>query len=385
MNNVKFQSARKHQRGFTLLELLLATIVFLIVAGAALSLFRTEQPLLNRQQNYAGLNISMRNAVAQIQLDMENAGTGYYPGTNISDSPVGITIVNQNPTAPCNNSTTFTYSSTCFDTLNIISMDPNTPAVHPDNGTFTPAPTGDCIATTSSPIYLIPPTGVTAAALASDYHNGDELLLVNFTTTETTSGATSTSQMTTILLSGMTGSGGSATTFTSGTNTAVKLTFNATNADGSNSVANDPLGITTSSANPKLATSFCSSASSTPAWVMRLAPVTYWVDTTTPSDPTLKRTQNGVDSVLAEQVIGFKAGAVTWGGTDDTATYSYNAATDYNNQWWLIRSVQVAVISRTTPHPDATFTYRNAFDGGPYQVESEIATINPRNLSMNNN
>jgi len=223
---------------------------------------------------------------------------------------------------------------------------------------------------------VYPPTGTTAAALASDYHNGDQLLLVN----------SSNSQMTTITLSGLAGSGGTAATYTSGATTGVKLTFNITNADGSNSSTNDPLSLTTS-LNPKLGTSFCSTD-----WIMRLAPVTYQVDTTTASNPKLTRTQAGTTSVLAEQVIGFKVGAIAWNVTDDTTGYSYNASNSstaspvgYSNEWWLIRSVQVALIGRTTPNPDPTFTYRNGFDGGPYQIASEIATINPRNLSMNNN
>ena len=104
---------------------------------AALTLFSVEQPLLNRQQNFAGLNIAMRNAVAQIQLNTVNAGTGFYPGTNIPDWPVGVTIINSNPSSACNTPSTFTYSSTCFDKLNIITTDPNTPPAHPDNGGFT--------------------------------------------------------------------------------------------------------------------------------------------------------------------------------------------------------------------------------------------------------
>lgn len=380
MTGRKSHILRGREHGFTILELLIATVVFLVVAGAALTLFQVEQPLLNRQQNFASLNIAMRNSVAQIQLDLVNAGTGYYPGTNIPDWPVGVTIVNSNPSSACNTASTYTYSSTCFDTLNIIATDVNTPPSHPDNGTFSFSGT-DCIATTSSPIYVYPPTGTTAATLASDYHNGDQLLLVD----------TANSKITTILLNA------APTTYTSGSYTGVKLAFNVTNTDGTNSSTNDPLSITTclvsttpcpaADLNPKLNTSFCSTD-----WILRLQPITYQVSTATASDPELTRTQGGTTSVLAEQVIGFKVGAIAWNATDDNSTYSYAASNSssstpfgYSNEWWLIRSVQVALIGRTTPNPGPTYTYRNGFDGGPYQVESEIATINPRNMSMNNN
>jgi prepilin-type N-terminal cleavage/methylation domain-containing protein len=379
MSNATKQTSQQNARGFTILELLIATAVFVVVAGAALSLFSVEQPLLNRQQNFAGLNIAMRNSIAQLQLDVANAGTGYYPGTNFPDWPVGITIVNSNPASACNTPSTFTYSSTCFDTLNIIATDPNTPPSHPDNGGFTFNGT-DCIVTTSSPVYAFPPTGTTAATLAADYHTGDQLLLVD----------TANSKITTIKLSG------APATFTANGSTGVKLVFDVTNSDGTNTTTNDPLTITTclvtttpcpaGDLNPKLNTSFCSTD-----WILRLAPITYQVSTATASDPELTRTQGGTTSVLAEQVIGFKVGAVAWNVTDDTIPYSYFASNSssstpvgYSNEWWLIRSVQVALISRTTPNPGSTYTYRNGFDGGPYQIESEIATVNPRNLSMNN-
>jgi prepilin-type N-terminal cleavage/methylation domain-containing protein len=383
----KYPSMRE-ARGFTLIELMIAMAVFVVIGGAALSLVAYQEPLFNRQQNFAGLNIAVRNALAQLQLDIVNAGTGYYAGTDIPDWPVGVTVVNSNPSTACNTPATYTYSSTCFDQLNIITTDPNTPPAHPDNGGFT-FNSADCIATTASPAYVFPPAGTTAATLAADYHNGDQLLLVD----------TSNSKITTIKLTA------APTTYTANGQTGVKLIFNTTNNDGTNTAANDPLSVTTclvtttpcpaADINPKLNTSFCSTD-----WIMRLAPITYQVDTSNASDPKLDRVAGGTTSVLAEQVIGFKIGAVVWNSTDDTIPYSYvssnnNAAgtcsgqsstpTGYCNEWWDIRSVQVSLIARTTPVPEATYTYRNGFDGGPYQIEAAMTVVNPRNLSMNGN
>jgi len=370
--------------GFTLLELLVAMAVFVVIAVAALGLFAQHIPLFTRQQNFSGLNITIRNAVSQLQLDVVNAGSGYYPGINFPDWPVGVTIVNSNPSSACNTGTT--YSSTCFDTLNVISTDPNTPPAHPDNGTFSFGTT-DCIATSASPMYVYPPSGTTAAALASDYQNGDQLLLVD----------TANSKITSIKLTA------APATYTSGSNTGVKLIFNATNTDGTNTAANDPLSITTclisstpcptADLNPKLNTSFCSGD-----WILRLQPITYSVNTSNAADPQLVRTQNGTTTVVADQIIGFKVGAAAWsvnddvGGSSPPPPYSYfasNASTasnvGYSNEWWLIRSVQVSLIGRTTPVTDPTYTYTNGFDGGHYQIESAMVVINPRNMSMNNN
>jgi prepilin-type N-terminal cleavage/methylation domain-containing protein len=365
---MKKTARAKNDRGFTLLEMLIALAVFAVISAAVLSLFATDQPLFNRQQNLSSLNITIRNAISQLQLDVVNAGTGYYPGTDIPDWPVGVTISNSNPTSACNNSTTYTYSSTCFDTLNIISTDPNTPAARPDNGTFV---AGDCAVTTASPIYVTPPTGTTPAQLAADYQNGDELLLVN----------AGNSQMTAITLTA------APTTYPTGASPkGVKLVFTANTAiptppttAGTNTSAGDALGITTVY-NTKLATQFC-----TTDWIMRLLPVTYQVDTTTATNPKLVRKQAGVTSVVAEQVIGFKVGALARNTTDLTTGYSYNSSTGYSNEWWFVRSLQVSLIARTTPVSDPTYVFRNGFDGGPYQIESAMTVINPRNLSLNNN
>ena len=89
---------------------------------------------------------------------------------------------------------------------------------------------------------------------------------------------------------------------------------------------------------------------------MRLEPIVYWVDTSTASDPALSRTEGGAlsapcvlpnCSVLAQQVIGFKVGAMLWDktiSTDGQTGYDYNAtSTGYNNSFWEIRSIQLSL------------------------------------------
>ena len=354
----------RRDRGFSLIEFLLAATIFVIISGAALALFAKHQPIFNQQQSMAGLNIAVRNAVSQLQLDTINAGSGYYQGINIPDFPIGLTIQN-NTTTPCNTPSTYTYGPNCFDQLNIIAIDPNTPPAHPsDNGS-------NCVSTTSSILFANPISPTTNAQLAADYHNGDEVLVVK----------SDGSLMTTAVLS-------KDAQVTGG---KVQLQHNPTANDGSN--ATDPAGITTYP-NNKLGTSFC------PAdWILKISPITYKVDTSTPSDPKLIREQpsgSTNDVVLAEQVIGFKVGAIIWNSctgscvSDDGSTYIYDASTytsggvseAYN--YSLIRSVQIELIGRTTPKPDSTYQYRNGFDGGPYQIESVSVVVNPRNLTMNN-
>jgi hypothetical protein len=74
--------------------------------------------------------------------------------------------------------------------------------------------------------------------------------------------------------------------------------------------------------------------------------------------------------------------------------YNYDASTyDVNNispppydsayMFSLVRSVRVSLIARTKPSTDPSFTFRNPFDGGPYQVQGASVVVDPRNLSMN--
>ena len=345
-------SITKHKSpaGFSLVELTVAMAVFLVIGGAAVALVKMHVPIFTSQQNQTGLNLSMRNAVAQMQIDVVNAGTGYYQGVNIPSWPIGITVVNSAPGTGCYDSTAKTYSSTCFDTLNVIAMDQNTPPSNPsDIG-------ANCVSTTSSSLFVTPVGTTTLAQLAADFHSGDQLLLVK----------SDGSQMTTTIL---TGDGAV-------TGGKVKLPHNPTGAAGTNTTANDPLALSNSADSNKLGVQFCNTD-----WVLKLAPITYQVDASDPTDPKLTRTEGGQTNVIAEQIIGFKVGASIWnGGTD--STYNFDAKT-YSTpyDWSLIRAVRVSMIGRTPA--DVKNTFRNSFDGGAYKIESVSVVINPRNLSMN--
>lgn len=338
----------KAAAGFSLIELMVAMLIFLVIGGAAVGLVKKHVPIFTSQQNQTGLNISMRNAVAQMQIDVVNAGTGYYQGVNIPAWPIGITIVNSSPGTGCFNAANFTYGPTCFDRLNVIAIDQNTPPANPsDIG-------ANCVSSTSSSLFITPVGATTLSQLAGDFHSGDQVLLVK----------SDGSQMTTTILT-------SDGQITGG---KVKLAHNPTGADGTNTVANDPLALSNDADNNKLGTQFCNTD-----WVLKLAPITYAVDATDPTDPKLTRTQSGVTNVVSEQVIGFKVGASIWNGTTDN-TYSFDSSS-YQYDWQRVRAIRVSLIGRT--NVDGASNFRNTFDGGPYKIESVSVVINPRNLSMN--
>ena len=82
--------------------------VFLVVSAASFTLFSRHETLLSQTQGIAGLNIGLRNALSQIQMDVVNAGSGVIQGPNVPAWPVGVTIINSNPTtAQCNPSATY--------------------------------------------------------------------------------------------------------------------------------------------------------------------------------------------------------------------------------------------------------------------------------------
>jgi prepilin-type N-terminal cleavage/methylation domain-containing protein len=366
--------------GFTLIELLVAMTVFLIVGGAAMTLFKQHASTFGDQQNQVGVNISLRNALSQVEMDTVNAGTGYYSTTDIASSPIGVTISNQAGGAGCTVAGSFLYNAACFDTLNIVALDPATTPAHPDNA----AGTGGCTLTNNTTTNLVVPTGNdptgkpwTAASYAGQFSKGDQILYIN---------GQGTFMSTAIL----TGAGGTAAP-------EVVLSHNATNADGTNNTSpvNDRLGLTTDPANPlkKTTNSFCAATD----WVVRLLPISYTVNVAnavgnpgSPSDPQLIRTQNGVQSVVADQIIGFKVGAalLNTAAGNTSGAYNYDTTTYSNGVacagcFDLIRSVRVTVIGRTPPNLASANNFKNQFDGGPYKIESLSVIINPRNLSMN--
>lgn len=345
-----------HARGFTLLELMITMAVFLVVGGAAVSLVARHVPVFTTEQNQAALNFGLRNAVTQMQIDVANAGEGYYQAADTAGWPIGITVKNQQNTTGCWNATTLVYSASCFDTINIIASDRSTPPSHPSNSS------GGVVSTTSTTDLYLTPTGTTTLAqLAGYYKQNDQILLVSNDGT----------QMTTAKLT--------ADAVVSGA--YVKLVHTQTTAGGINaSTTNDPYSISTNVDASGLTDTFDNND-----WVIKLAPITYSVDTSNATNPRLMRAQAATsgsaatNDVIAEQVVGFKVGVSQWNGTTDQP-YVYNSWTYSTPDFTKVRAVRVTVIGRTPP--DISNRYRNSFDGGPYKIEAVSVVVNPRNLSM---
>ena len=348
MNNTYSRSAgfsprrsARHASGFTLIELMIAMTIFLIIGGTALTLFRSHARVFAVQQNQAAINIGMRNGLSQMEMDIVNAGTGFYTAAPISSFPVGITVQN---------------SAGAFDTLNIVT--PNT-ALAPSHPAGNAAGVA-CADTTTGILFLVPvpASGLTAANFAA----GDELLLMTGGTT-----VSGRNQMTTVVV----------LTSVQGPGAKITLTTTTTNLDGSNNPANvpnpDPAGLTTNDNTGigELGVGFCPATD----WVVKLAqPVKYTVNGTNQ----LTRTQGGNTDLIADSIIGFKVGAATFNAAGASAGYSYANGTYKADE---IRSLRVSLIGRTAPNSDDP--YRNTFDGGAYKIEDLSTIINPRNLSMN--
>ncbi|MFI5110214.1 MAG: type II secretion system protein J [Terriglobales bacterium] len=377
-------------QGFSLLELLVATAVFMLIAGTAFTLFSKQELASELVQGQVGLNIALRNAATQLQIDLANAGSGYFQGSNVPSWPVGVTIVNNVVASgsSCYNSGSSTYGASCFDQVNIIAA--ANPATYPPvNATDSSgaAGVGNCSNTNTGIAYGQAASGLTLAQTAAKFSSGDQLLFLTSTGNYITS----------VVLTAAPTVAGSAVKFTF--NATLDQTVSSINYKGYNALAHDPLDITACDGlstcstaaqgqpGSKLGEQFCGTD-----WILKLAPITYQVDLTTPSNPKLTRTQNGSTVTVMEQVVGFKVGAAIWNAASGTDATSYNyAASTYTNStandmaynFTLVRSVRVSLIGRTTPSTDPNYKFRNAFDNGAYQVQGTAVVVNPRDMSMN--
>jgi prepilin-type N-terminal cleavage/methylation domain-containing protein len=423
------QPAARIERGFSLLELVIALAIFSAISGVAFSLFNQQQKSSKVLQGQTALNVALRSAVSQLQMDVVGGGSGYFQAVNMPSWPVGVTILNNMNTSgvACNNSANQTYGVSCFDQLTIITAANQTtyPAINATGPSTSTPP--NCSTTNSGTIYgqaaVVNGTAWTLAQTAAEFNQGDQLLFMS---------NTGKLISTAVLTAGAAVSNG-----------MVKFTFNATNPDGSNTLANDPLDITAcdgtygttystgstvacnNTSNNGIYQTFTNTFCST-AYILKLAPIIYlvcagpgsnatWCDQSSTSpdiqDPKLVRIQNVngtmVKNVVMEQVIGFRVGAALWNGSYeqsdlDSASTSYNylastyciggtvSGTTCNNgisvpwNFSMVRSIRVSLIGRTTPSNIDT-EFQNTFDQGHYQVQGIAVVINPRNMSMNDN
>jgi hypothetical protein len=297
------------------------------------------------QQSQAALNVGIRNATAQIQIDVTNAGTAYFPTYNIPGAPLGVVV------------TPGTGANAGYDTLTILSFDPlivANPSV-PAN-------------TTSGTMSVTPIAPMTAATLAAGYNTGNILIMFSNTVNTSTGAPWVTSFP-------LTANGS-----VSGSNVNLTFTPNippvspaGTWGPGNATYPTDPNDISNSYGNGELKTSF-----DTTDWVLKSNQIVYSVNTTTAQ---LCRTVNGGSpAVIANNVIGFKVGAMLYNALTDVdgTSYVYGAGAIPDPR--QIRALRVSFITTTTPNP--TSSYRNSFDGGPYRIEGTSIIINPRNLSL---
>lgn len=384
---------RRRMSGFTLIELMVSLGVFLVIAGAAFSLVTQHMPVFTAQQNQSALNFNLRNAAAQMQIDMANAGSGFYPSADVTSSPIGVTVESPVTVSGCFDAENQTYGPECFDTLRVIKVDPKTPPAQigkdGDDVFEDPDKISEQICSESthigrsSTLHVVPVPGVTENQLASKYKEDDQILVIQ-----------------------RNGDGiGTAILTKDGavTGKKVKLSHNPTGDDGTNTADNDRYEISTADRkNNKLMGQFCHGD-----WVVRLSPVVYRVDATDASNPKLARLTPDdpeclpdavppfkAQCILAEQIIGFKVGALLRPGyfdpnvdnteeeienSSDCKPYCYSPDT-YKEDWGAISAIRITIIGRTQPQKGSK--YKNEFDKGPYKIEAVSVVVSPRSLTM---
>ena len=419
-----------------MVELLIAMALFLIVASAAFSLFNQHVQMATRQQNFSSVNIALRNAMSQLELDLSGAGQNLVStdtraqGENFT---LGVIIHNNFAgVAPaCSaNTTSWAYpiSSACFDSFTTVNLKPCAAA----GGTTAPVlqlndigGATEFLNNLASPVYgndtALPGDSTTATNDATCYKNGDEILVVQVPTQSDSFVSCDAGNFSYCM--GVVTLTADATTSLQGGTYYIKLPH------GTAGAANDPLqivygagGITNFSNALNIATGYTSGIGT---FIMDLGTaannniVTYAIlaNPANAADPQLDRCPgptctNANAQVVADQVIGFKVGADIWGSQQGNAAeignYIYNAAHYCSNamvasagppvtyvdctatppafydpyDYTLVRSVRISLIGRTTPAIDQQMAaFQNGFDGGPYLVQQASVVIDVRNLS----
>ena len=406
--------ANRGSKGFSIMEMLVAVAVFLIVASAAFSLFNKHLALVTEQQSLSGVNIGMRNAMSQLELDLAAAGPNLFSGVQQSGSPVqpfslGVIVHNNTPAAAgaCTPNANWSYptNQACFDSLTLVTVKPCAGGTAPVLQIDDPGNSTESLSSSSIVWGNDFNPGANLTNDSACFKKGDEILVV-----QPSNGIP------------LTCDNGNQFNYCMGVVTLTKdaqvsggkiqLQHNPTGA------GSDPLGILFNNS----ATNNYSNANglgvgySDGAFIIDLGDgtndITYSVlaSATDPTNDQLVRCNGATCTaanaqVLTDQVIGFKIGAILWdnaktNATDD-ANYFYDsskyctdaiAGADCSttpppandpNDFTLIRAVRVSMIARTVPKANspALPNFKNGFDGGPYLVQQGSVSVDLRSIT----
>ena len=94
MHSYRRAHAHRSQQGFSLLELLVAVVLFTVISGVAFTLLSQQQNASQGLQGQVALNMALRNTESLLQMDLANAGNGYYQIQNMANGVLGVAILN---------------------------------------------------------------------------------------------------------------------------------------------------------------------------------------------------------------------------------------------------------------------------------------------------
>lgn len=415
--------SRRAVNGFSLIELLVATAVFTVVASAAFSLFAQHVSVATQQQKLSGVNIGLRNAMSQLEVDLAAASQNLLASVQIAGvQPFGLGVIVQNNVpgvaascAPDTSNWSYPASSACFDSFTIIYPKKCNLAggIYAPVLTISNANKGTDLVVNSIMFGTDPNNGANLTNDSSCFTTGDEVLVLQPNSTSSCGGASQSNYcMSAVALTKDAQlSGGK-----------IQLQHNPTGAGGLASncpgaSCTDPLGAIYNSSGGSNYTNALGQKFGDGAYIIDLGQgandITYAVQANPAdaSDLQLLRcagtscTSTNAQSVT-DQVIGFKIGAALWdneqANATDLANYFYNAGNYCNsaltgadctatpptandpNDFSLIRAVRISMIGRTPPSGNpALAKFKNGFDGGPYLVQQASVVVDLRGMSIN--